>query len=208
MKKRLFTFLLLISFANFICFADQLVMENAPEYVSDASFEPTSESTTVVAEADVIELTIQLYYENFPLQDESTITQDNNNQNLLLSESWVLTPFSIILDGTDTEDYALNVDIQVGFFQLLDDNGNIAQGDDGYIIDTQSLILSDITNDDSITFENSPIGSNFYSYNIPITNDNYYLEDSIASFNLSWTEKDIAQPGNYLSSIQLTFSTN
>ncbi len=208
MKKKFFTFLIILLLANLNIFALQVVSPNAPAYNDELSYNTSSETATVVANADIEDITVNLYYNNSPLLDNSTISVDNNNEALLLDDSWILTPFSIILNGSDLVEYSLNVEIEVGYFQLLDDFGNIAQGSNGYIIDSQAMILTDTTENPIISFENLPSGSNFYKYTIPIQTEYYFNEESMVTFQLTWQEKDILQPGNYISNIQVTFYTD
>jgi len=208
LKKNINTFLILLLVANINLIAAQNVAPNAPEYNETISFNATSETATVLADAPVEDITLNLYYNNSPLVDNSTISVDNNNESLLLDESWILTPFSIILNGSDIVEYSLNVEIEVGYFQLLDDFGNIAQGSNGYIIDSQAMILADTTENPSILFENFPTGSNSYKYTIPIQTEYFFSNESIVTFQLTWQEKDILQPGNYISNIQVTFYTD
>lgn len=208
MKKRILTFLIIILSVAIQLFAAQAVIPNAPEYEETLTINADPETATVIADAPIEDIVVNLYYNNSPLLEGSTISQDSNNESLILDESWILTPFSIILDGSDIVEYSLNVEIEVGYFQLLDEFGNVAQGSEGYTIDTQAMELVNTTNDETIAFENFPIGSNSYKYTIPIQTEYYFSEESVVSFQLTWQEKSIVQPGDYISNIQVTFYTD
>jgi len=206
MLKKIIYILILLTFSNICLFAEQQVVSQAPNYNETNEMIIDPGAAVVVANASEEALTAQLYYNNFPLENETIISQDNNNQDLLLSESWELTPFSIKINGSELYDYGLNIELEVGFFQLLDSNGNIAQGNQGYIIDEQSMKIENLTEINGVSFENTPSGSNSYFYNIPLSNSLYYNQKDMAIFKLTWQEKDILQPGNYISNIQITFS--
>lgn len=206
MLKKIIYILILLTFSNICLFAGQQVVSQAPDYNETNEMIIDPGAAVVVANASEEALTAQLYYNNFPLENETIISQDNNNQDLLLSESWELTPFSIKINGSELYDYGLNIELEVGFFQLLDSNGNIAQGNQGYIIDEQSMKIENLTEINGVSFENTPSGSNSYFYNIPLSNSLYYNQKDMAIFKLTWQEKDILQPGNYISNIQITFS--
>ncbi len=206
MLKKIIYILILLTFSNICLFAEQQVVSQAPDYNETNEMIIDPGAAVVVANASEEALTAQLYYNNFPLENETIISQDNNNQDLLLSESWELTPFSIKINGSELYDYGLNIELEVGFFQLLDSNGNIAQGNQGYIIDEQSMKIENLTEINGVSFENTPSGSNSYFYNIPLSNSLYYNQKDMAIFKLTWQEKDILQPGNYISNIQITFS--
>lgn len=208
MLKKIFFTLLIFTFVNITILANQTVSNSAPNYVEEYTANLDNANTTVAANAPIENLTAQLYYNEIPLEDDTIISQDNNNQDLLLSESWELTPFSIKINGSELENYGLTIELEVGFFQLLDSNGNIAQGDDGYIIESQSMKIININPINNVSFENSPSGSNFYYYNIPLTNYTYYNNESMANFKLTWQQRNIPVPGNYISNIQVTFSIN
>ena len=204
-RKTYLLFFLL--FINLSLFAAQVVVSEAPE--NNEPFTLSDEqNTTVVADAPEEDLTAQIFYNNSPLAAEAVISQDNNNNNLLLSESWELTPFSIRITGSQLQNYGLNINLEVGLFQLLDTNGNIAQGADSYIIDSQAMRIENLSNIPGTIFNNTPLGSNSYYYSIPLSNNIYYSSDIIADFKLTWTGRDITQPGNYISNIQVTFSIN
>ena len=194
--------------ASFSIFADQVVTSSTPSFIDDFTISTEDQATTVVATASKQDFVAQLYYDNTPIEDGTTISQTTGNEDLFLTNSWELSPFSIRITGTDFEDFNLNVELEVGFFQLLDSNGNIALGDDSYIIDTQAMKLVDTTSLEGITFSNFPTGSNFYEYSIPLSQAIYYTSTDTANFKLTWQSLDIEQPGNYLSNIQVTFSVN
>jgi len=178
MKKLQIIFLFSL-LASFSLFADLVVAPNAPDYIdSGITINPPDQSATVVADAPKEDLIAQLYYNNAPLEDGTIISQDTNNEILLLSESWEL------------------------------EYGNVAQGQDGYIIDSQTMKIENISSIAGVNFYNTPLGSNLYNYTIPLTQNNYYSLSTMANFKLTWQGKDILQPGNYISNIQVTFSIN
>jgi len=208
MKKLQIIFLFSL-LASFSLFADQIVTSTAPEYIdSEIELTNSNQSATVVAQAPTEDLIAQLYYNGSSLEDGTIISQDSNNEVLLLSESWELTPFSIRVTGSELSDISLNIALEVGFFQLLDEYGNIAQGENGYIIDSQTMEIENISSIAGVNFYNTPLGSNLYNYTIPLTQNNYYSLSTMANFKLTWQGKDILQPGNYISNIQVTFSIN
>lgn len=208
MKKIQIIFLFSL-LASFSLFADLVVAPNAPDYIdSGITINTPDQSATVVADAPKEDLIAQLYFNNAPLEDGTIISQDTNNEILLLSESWELTPFSIRVTGAELSDINLNIALEVGFFQLLDEYGNVAQGQDGYIIDSQTMKIENISSVSGVNFYNTPLGSNLYNYTIPLSQSNYYDLSNMANFKLTWQEKDILKPGNYISNIQVTFSIN
>ena len=68
--------------------------------------------------------------------------------------------------------------------------------------------IVNISNVAGVNFTNTPLGSNLYNYNIPLSQSNYYDLSNMANFKLTWQQKDILKPGNYISNIQITFSIN
>jgi len=68
--------------------------------------------------------------------------------------------------------------------------------------------IENISSIAGVNFYNTPLGSNLYNYTIPLTQNNYYSSSTMANFKLTWQGKDILQPGNYISNIQVTFSIN
>jgi hypothetical protein len=205
--RKIYTTLIFTLLASLSLFADQIVAPNAPSY-EEGEFVITNGPQTayVVADADAIDMIATLYYNGNPLEENAVIATDTNNNDLLLDASWELTPFSIRVTGSQLDNFNLGIELEVGFFQLLDEFGNIAQGINSYIIDSQAMKIVNITNLAGVTFNNSPPGSNTYIYGIPLLEGNYYSSTSMADFKLTWDAKSIPHPGNYISNIQVTFS--
>lgn len=208
MKKRLITILFFILVTNINLLVAQVVTSNIPNFDDTISFSSTSETTTVIAEASSQPLILSLQYNSAPLLNNTTISQDSNNEILRLDNSWVLTPFELLIDGSEIIDYNLNVEIELGYFQLLNDSGNIAEGSNGFTVDTQALILGNLTNDPLISFAALPARNNAYKYSMPITTDIYYNQESIIQFQLSWEANNSIQPGSFISIIQISFYTD
>jgi len=88
MKKLQIIFLFSL-LASFSLFADQIVTSTAPEYIdSEIELTNSNQSATVVAQAPTEDLIAQLYYNGSSLEDGTIISQDSNNEVLLLSESF------------------------------------------------------------------------------------------------------------------------
>ncbi|MDC7238048.1 MAG: hypothetical protein PQJ45_09790 [Sphaerochaetaceae bacterium] len=206
--KKIYIIFIFSLLASFSLFAEQTVSSTAPEYESDITFVESSQTAYVIANAESEDFIADLYYDGSPLDDGTTISQTSDNEALLLTESWELSPFSILISGTDLEDFTLDIELEVGFFQLLDENGNIGQGDDSYTIESQVMEIVDTTTIEGITFSNTPLGSNIYKYTIPLSQSIYYSSTTMANFKLTWDAKDISQPGEYVSNIQVTFSVD
>lgn len=206
--KKIYMIFTLSLLAIYSIFAEQEVISSAPSFINDISISTEDQSTTIIAYASAQDFVTQLYYNNTPIDDGTTISQTAGNEDLFLTNSWELSPFSIRITGTNFDDFNLNIELEVGFFQLLDSNGNIALGNNSYIIDTQAMKIEDTTNIEGVTFSNFPSGSNLYTYNIPLSQAIYYASTDTANFKLTWDALNVDQPGNYISNIQVTFSIN
>ena len=116
--KKLYILIIFSLLANFTLFADQVVSSQAPDYVSDITFEETTQTAIVLANADAEDYIVNLYYNGSPLDDGATINKTADNEELLLNQSWEISPFSFRVSGTDSVEFSIGVELQVGFFQL------------------------------------------------------------------------------------------
>lgn len=206
--KKLSTTLFLLLLANFLLFAEQVVLNEAPPFVDTVTISPSEQSTTVLADASEEDFFAELYYNNESLEEDAIISSTADNQALLLNQSWELSPFSIRITGSGLTSFNLYIDLEVGFFQLLDSNNQIAQGSEGYTVDSQAMKIQDTSTIPGIVFETLLTNSNQYKYTIPLNTGNYYSSSDMANFKLTWDAKDIPQPGNYISIIQVRFSVD